>query len=172
MVIDIEDIVPAFVRAEPIFCIRPAFFLKSWNTCSTRYTELICGLACKELGGDVAYWRWTTPKHVAWGWISQQFAYGCSTIRQVAIRRQIAPTQQRRSVPIPQHPSQCVTSFVFLFRIYWCQCLSRCSRKVGSFCSGSDGYRLLDVMWPEVHVNRASYRNQSRLMDRSLLPSF
>ena len=44
-----------------------------------------------------------------------RFAYGCSNIREVAVRRQKTPTQWRRSVPIPQHPSQCVTSF--------CSCL-------------------------------------------------
>jgi hypothetical protein len=172
MVIDIEDIVPAFVRAEPIFCNRPAFFLKSWNTCSTRYTEVICGLVCKELCGDVACWRWTTPKHVSGGWISQQFAYGCSTIRQVAVRRQITPNATETFCPHSAASQPVRNEFLFLFRIYWCQCLSRCSRRVGLFCSGLDVYRLLDVMWPTVHANTASYKNQSRLMERSLLTSF
>jgi hypothetical protein len=109
MEIDIEDIVPAFVRAEPIF----VSFLKSWNTCPTRYTEVKYGLACKELCGDGACWRRTTPTHgwLSRGWVSQQLAYGCSNnIREVAVSRQITLTQRRRSVPIPQHPSQCVTS--------------------------------------------------------------
>jgi hypothetical protein len=99
-----------------------------------------------------------------------KFAYGCSNIRHVAVRRQVTPTQQRRSVPIPQHPSQCVTSF--------CSCLV--STGVNVFLavrerldySGSGVYRLLDVIWPKIHVNTASYRNQSRLMEPSLLSSF
>ena len=92
---------------------RSAFFLKSWNTCYTRYTKITCDLACKELWGNISCRRWTTPKHVSRGWISQQFAYDYSVFRHV---------QWSERQPF-QHSSEYVTSFCS-WLVFWCQCLS------------------------------------------------
>ena len=122
---------------------RSAFFLKSWNTCYTRYTKITCDLACKELWGNISCRRWTTPKHVSRGWISQQFAYGYSVFRHV---------QWSERQPF-QHSSEYVTSFCS-WLVFWCQCLSlslslslsRCSRKSALFCTGFGVYRKRERM--------------------------